>query len=982
MPTISEASLALLSSRCENAIVSSDPAYASGSMPGRVEPGAAPAAPQPSQLARSFEAAERHRWLAPGSALAAILLGLALQQSNGFLEPTALGLAVTAFALLFVATVDSRPLSSVRLDRWLVPVIAALGVAVQTRLLLTARAGIVVPSIGASVQTFHWAVASFALAGTLLALRPCWPRWTTMVLLAVLVGAHFWAGRWVIVHAPTPPIDVWIFHRTAVSALHRGINPYAITFPNIFGGEFYGPGLSSGNRLLFGYPYFPLTLLAVMPGQILGGDPRYSMLVAMEIAAVLMVRSRSNGFGTLAAVLYLTTPRSFFVLEEAWTEPVAVLGLALVTWAACRDRRWLPWLFGSFVVIKQYLVLVVPAVTLLAGWPLRDRAFVRFAMRAAIAGAVLTIPFFLWNPAAFWQSVVALQLRQPFRGDALSLFAWWASNGHEPPSSLVSFVAVGIVMCVALWRLPRTAAGFAAAVTTSLFAFFLFNKQAFCNYYFFVIGACCVTLSACVVPEVEEPTGKPGVPMRSASTAVNWSALMALAIAVALPLVWPGDVPFINDEPMLIVHAADANAAGHLAQMGLMGTFGFIYGPLPTWLYQALLLVRSDLLDVAWMHALVMAGVTGAALWWLSRSLGLWAWFAPLPLLSPYFWFYARALWDNPLMIPLGALTVAGYAAYLASRSSFGLRLSIAAAAAIPLVHLMGVALVVPLAAHMVLVRGRGLLAHWRSIVAIVVGWLVLAWPYASYLSAARGDSPPVAFDVRGWLFPLSGGQLLSAEGLQYFYGPAVVAGPMLRATSLVSLLAYVLVWVGMLVAAGMVVWAARSRAWTARTHIALVVLGALACQSVIHGISARFEHPHYHNGAWIAFVLLAWFAVDACVRRGPVWRWTGIAATCALAVALVIAAGTVAVRLHSNAGTREVYGPTLENQVAIAQALSHYAPTSDVQVFIDLYRRYPHTLAVLRQLHPSENGAPERALDIRYRSIRAESGAIVLLER
>jgi hypothetical protein len=38
-------------------------------------------------------------------------------------------------------------------------------------------------------------------------------------------------------------------------------------------------------------------------------------------------------------------------------------------------------------------------------------------------------------------------------------------------------------------KAPRTAAGFAAGGALILLAFFAFNKQAFCNYYFVVVGA-------------------------------------------------------------------------------------------------------------------------------------------------------------------------------------------------------------------------------------------------------------------------------------------------------------------------------------------------------------------------------------------------------------------------------------------------------------------------------------------------------------
>ena len=191
-----------------------------------------------------------------------------------------------------------------------------------------------------------------------------------------------------------------------------------------------------------------------------------------------------------------------------------------------------------------------------------------------------------------------------------------------------------------------------------------------------------------------------------------WIALAALIFAGLVPLVWPGDVPFINDEPLLIARAVSANHDGRLASRGLLGTYGFVYGPAPTWVYQGLMAITQDLVVVSALHILLISVVTAGALWWLSRSLGLWVWFAPLPLLSPYYWFYARVLWDNPFLFPLGGLALAGYAAYLNSGSPAGLRVSCAAMLTVPLVHLMGVSLIAPLAAHMLIVRWR---AVWED---------------------------------------------------------------------------------------------------------------------------------------------------------------------------------------------------------------------------------------------------------------------------
>lgn len=456
---------------------------------------------------------------------------------------------------------------------------------------------------------------------------------------------------------------------------------------------------------------------------------------------------------------------------------------------------------------------------------------------------------------------------------------------------------------------------------------------------------------------------------------------MALAIACLIPVLLPGDAAFINDEPILISRAVQANQDGRLVQAGLLGTWGFTYGPAPTWVYQLLAAVTHDLVTLVALHAALMGIVTAAALWWLSRSLGLWMWFAPVPLLSPYFWFYARVLWDNPLLLPLGALAMAGYAAHLRSGSSTGLRVAVAAVLTMPLVHLVSLALVLPLGAHMVLVRWRSLWAHKWSVTGIAATLAALAWPYWIALAGSRSHGA-VSRDIRGWLFPFSGGRLLSARDLEYFYGARPVDGSIMALAAAGSWLAYALVIAGIGVAAWMLVRAARAWQWTPRAHIAGVALASVACQAVVSGLTARFEHPHYLNGIWISCVLLAWLTADAMASRDRLWRLAAVAVTATLAVSLMTSVGVLATRLHRSGGTREVYGPTIANQQAVARALTFYAPQSAVRLDVIHYQRFPHALETLRQLNPGQPDARERDLEIRYASDDPASGVIELVRR
>jgi hypothetical protein len=54
---------------------------------------------------------------------------------------------------------------------------------------------------------------------------------------------------------------------------------------------------------------------------------------------------------------------------------------------------------------------------------------------------------------------------------------------------------------LALRRAPRSPAGFATAAAVTYLAFFAFNKQAFCNYYSFVVAALCCAAGVATLPQ-------------------------------------------------------------------------------------------------------------------------------------------------------------------------------------------------------------------------------------------------------------------------------------------------------------------------------------------------------------------------------------------------------------------------------------------------------------------------------------------------
>ncbi|HVT88282.1 MAG TPA: hypothetical protein VHD56_05485 [Tepidisphaeraceae bacterium] len=420
--------------------------------------------------------------------LAAGLLGLTLEVTSGFYSPVGITLLGLSFVACAVAVLW-RPSWKIQEShaRILLASIACAQLIVllcrQPRKDLFDIANIAIAVAGLILITFDGRRAS--IAGFLM-------------LLAAFAGLGIHRLR----NVPRPNIDVFMFHVDSAEALHHGENPYAITFPDFYGpsGDWvYGPGIVRNGRLQFGYPYPPLTLLLASAGYLLLGDPRYAMLLAMMVAAIFIALMRRDRIGMLAGAILLFTPRCLLILEMAWTEPLSVVLLAMTILSIYRQSRWTPFWFGLLIASKQYLVAAIVLILLVprresrrAQWS--DLQFLVIGCAVALA---VTLPIAAWNWDAFMYSVVKLQFHQPYRHDALSFLARWGSNKPDWQGPFwLAFATLAIAVAGCIWRLPRSAQNFVAAFALCFFAFFAFNKQAFANYYYLVLGAICCAIGS------------------------------------------------------------------------------------------------------------------------------------------------------------------------------------------------------------------------------------------------------------------------------------------------------------------------------------------------------------------------------------------------------------------------------------------------------------------------------------------------------
>lgn len=449
-------------------------------------------------------------------ALGAIVLGHTLQISNGFYDPSALAWLTCAFLLVLIGGLAHRWSNGTA--GALVAVILAGGVALQLAVLLFNRSPLIYMAEGTSLAVFR---ALLIIEGLAIALGiagvPTLRRlWFPAVLVVSLA-----LGIWTIRTSPEPFIDVVEVHKEAIGALLKGSDPYRITFQNVYPPEmsrlFYNPAALAGNRVMFSYPYPPASLLFVVPGQVLFGDYRYAELALLVAAAAFIGWSRPGLSAKLAACLLLTTPRLWFVIEQGWTEPVGIFVLAATVYLLIRGSIPAGAAAGILVVTKQYLGFAALAVIRLAFY--RPRDWRRTAAAGLLAAAAVTLPFVIKHPNAFFRNVVWLQTLEPFRMDSLSFVSWAARSGWGQGSYLWAVGAAAIVAALTIVTTRNSESGFAAAVSLTTFSLFVFGSKAFCNYYFFVIGALCSTVAAYPTEKISTPPTMPLRPLGGSSEA-------------------------------------------------------------------------------------------------------------------------------------------------------------------------------------------------------------------------------------------------------------------------------------------------------------------------------------------------------------------------------------------------------------------------------------------------------------------------------
>jgi hypothetical protein len=437
----------------------------------------------------------RRRELAPTDcalvALGAVLLGFTLQISDGFYRPFAYPSFCLAIACAAGGLVRAGSSLIGRGPAWTTAAALGAGLTGNFIMLATARPAYYLAERWPSQHP--WYLAGITTAATLTVAIAFDERRRRRLWIPALLAVYACLGVWLIRASPNPYIDVMTVQRAAIDAVAHGTSPYSITFRNIYGGEvFYGANIVKDSLVQFGLPYPPLSLLMAMPGQMLLGDLRYSELVALIVGCAAIGYAAPGRVAPLAAALVLFTPRTFFILEQGWTESFAVCWLGMTVAAAAARSSGRSLMLGLLCAVKQHMIVALAFAPWLTDRPGDASQRNALALRAIGLAAAITVPFWIWDPSGFWRSVVWLQFLEPMRADSLSMLSLLVHAGWTVPravQTLAPLAALALGLALSFRCAPRSPAGFALAIGVSFFLMFAFSKKAFCNYYFFVLAA-------------------------------------------------------------------------------------------------------------------------------------------------------------------------------------------------------------------------------------------------------------------------------------------------------------------------------------------------------------------------------------------------------------------------------------------------------------------------------------------------------------
>lgn len=301
-------------------------------------------------------------------------------------------------------------------------------------------------------------------------------------LILIAIFTRFLMLKIVIV----PEVDIFFNLKYRAMEIMQLRNPYDLSYK-------YPPNIPASPKH---YPYGPLSLLVLVPFNLLG-DPRLLIIFSDLGVAYLLYRllDKEGVIQELIPLIFLYHPQSLFFASLSAIDNVIVMFLALFFYWYKKQKYFLAFLALSFVggIKHAYMLIYVFVLKFL-----RPKKVI---LASLASGSILLASyaiFIIWDFAAFYNnlfSTFASFTKSWIVPASLSIQAFlkkqsdvtpFLNSLNFQPTILFTVIPSALVSIIILFYLPKSLFKLSLAMAISLLTFFLFAPYALFQYYFVV----------------------------------------------------------------------------------------------------------------------------------------------------------------------------------------------------------------------------------------------------------------------------------------------------------------------------------------------------------------------------------------------------------------------------------------------------------------------------------------------------------------
>lgn len=477
--------------------------------------------------------------------------------------------------------------------------------------------------------------------------------------------------------------------------------------------------------------------------------------------------------------------------------------------------------------------------------------------------------------------------------------------------------------------------------------------------------------------------------LRSRPRGVTWFWMGAVVICV-YALLFPGDIPFINDEPWTVHLALTQNQKGQLIREGLPGSLGMKYGPVPLWFYQLMLLITHNLMVISFTKNLLHLVIFIYALRGLGGELKVTQPFALLVLGSPYLLLVNRMLWLFGFMGPLSGCLAFWLLRFRRTGKYRYFLYSVLTTISFVYTHPISAFIVMPFYLCLFVFCYERLWVKKTSCIVTLIIALAVVSPLIFQLLSHHGKasaSPEKSDILHSFLATIHGSYYFTMVGWFEYYLPNFYQKGFLLPKTVLHVMIYttglscILYLIGVTRCVALWIKSFRRKSFTSRDMMTFYSLATVLFSATFFIITRLEFQPHYSIPLWFPFFFFIWIALNWIWKKRPLLiPLFGIGWICH-AILLVF----MTTYINKNGGNREIhYGATLKNQIQVANTVKAASHNSKIVTNVRNYQLFPYSLSVLISLSDENSSvdAGNKLLQIVYAEPNSSSGWIKVVSK